>query len=102
MTKATYSEVHTAYQRFVYRFVLYITIPALVEIIAITLESVPLKNECGYIFVTDEVLCVASGFLAQYSSWAIFLLISWITVHMFILAVFNKNINLVSVKQEPC
>ena len=83
--------VYKAYQRFVYRFVLYITIPALVDAIAITLESAPLKNECGYIFVTDEILCVASGFLDQYSSWVIFLLISWITTHMFVLAVFNKN-----------
>ena len=80
-----------AYKRSVHRFALYLTIAALLNSVALILESLPVKNTCDHVIVTNEKLCIAAGFLDEYSSCVILLLICWLTIHMFVLAVFKCN-----------
>ena len=80
-----------AYKNFVQRLHLYLAIAAICNGIAFTLNSLPVENRCGYMFVTNEHFCQASGFLHQYTTWVILLLVCWITLQFFLLGVFKRN-----------
>ena len=80
-----------AYKKFVQRLHLYLAIAAIFNCIAFTLNSLPVENKGGYMFVTNEKFCQASGFLDQYTTWVILLLVCWITLQIFLLGVFKRN-----------
>ena len=80
-----------AYKRFVHRLTLYLTTTALVNSIVIALQTAAAKYSCGIVVVRNDALCKASGFLDELSLCMILFLTCWITVHLFILAVFKFN-----------
>ena len=80
-----------AYKNFVQRLHLYLAIAAIFNCTAFTLNSLPVENRCGHMFVKNEIFCQASGFLDQYSTWLILLLVCWITLQIFMLGVFKRN-----------
>ena len=80
-----------AYKNFVQRLHLYLAVAAIFNCIAFTLNSLPVENRCGYMFVTNEHFCQASGFLDQYTTWVILLLVCWITLQILLLGVFKRN-----------
>ena len=80
-----------AYKRSVHRFTLYLIIAALLNSVALILESRPVKNECDHVKLVNKNLCIAAGFLDQYSGWIILFLIFWVTLHLFVLAVFKRH-----------
>ena len=80
-----------AYKRFVHRLTLYLTIAALTYSIISALHMLPVKVRCGVVVVRSEQLCTALGFLVEYASWVMLLLMSWITIHLFVLAVFQRS-----------
>ena len=83
--------ISKAYKRFVHRLTLYLTIAALVYSVVFILQIMPVESSCGFVVVRNEQLCMAAGFLVLYGGWAMLLLICWITLHLFILAVFKQN-----------
>ena len=80
-----------AYKRFVHRLALYLTIIALLNAVAFALQVLPIKDECDYLLASNDNFCIAAGFPVVYSVWAILLLTCWITLHLFILAIFKQN-----------
>ena len=80
-----------AYKNFVQRLHLYLAVAAMFNCITFTLNSLPVVNRCGYMFVTNERFCQASAFLDQYATWVILLLVCWITLQFFLLGVFKRN-----------
>ena len=80
-----------AYKKSVHRLSLYLTIAALANSISNILECIPMKYLCGYVVVTNEQLCEAAGFLTQYSIWMTILFMSWISLYLFVLAVFQHK-----------
>ena len=82
-----------AYQKFVHRLSLYLTISALARAISNVLQCAPVENMCGYVVVRNEQLCKAAGFLTEYSLWMLLLITCWIVLYLFILAVFKRKYN---------
>ena len=80
-----------AYKRFAHRLSLYLIINALAKSISTILQCIPTKYHCGYVVVTNEQLCEAAGFLAQYTLWMLLLFMSWIALYLFVLGVFNHK-----------
>ena len=80
-----------AYKKLVHRLSLYLIINALAISISTILQCIPTKYLCGYVVVTNEQLCEASGFLAQYSLWMSQLFMSWIALYLFVLGVFHHK-----------
>ena len=80
-----------AYKKFVNRLSLYLTITALASSMSFILRSVPVGNFCGYVVVRNEQLCEAAAFLSEYSLWMLLLIMCWITLYLFILAVFKRK-----------
>ena len=80
-----------AYKNFVHRCSLYLIITALACSISSVLRSAPVGNLCGYVVVRNEQLCKAAGFLTEYSVWMMLLCMCWITLYLFILAVFKRK-----------
>ena len=76
-----------AYKRFVHRLTLYLAIAALIYSIIFALQILPVEARCGIVMVRSEQLCTALGFLVEY---AVLLFMTWITFHLFVLAVFRK------------
>ena len=87
-----------AFKKFVHRLVLYLNIAVLANSIVTTLEVTAVEDKCGYIILRNEDLCMAVGALAEYSMWVLQLIVCWITVHLFVLAVLKRNNN--SLKYE--
>ena len=82
-----------AYKKSVHRLSLYLIIIALVSSISYVLQSAPVKYLCGYAVVRNEQLCKAAGFLTEYSIWTMLLFMCWITLYIFVLAVFKRKYN---------
>ena len=82
-----------AYKMFVHRIALYLNAAALVASVTFVLEIAPVEDVCGYVAVKpgNEDFCKATGFLSQYIAWVILAFISWITLHLFMLAVLQHN-----------
>ena len=80
-----------AYKNLVHRFSLYLIISALANSISFPLQSAPVGNVCGYAVVRNEKLCKAAAFLTEYSIWTMQLFMCWITLYVFILAVFKRK-----------
>ena len=59
--------------------------------IGFLLQILPVKDKCDYVVVSNEAVCIAAGISATYTFWVILLLTWWITLHLFILAVFKRN-----------
>ena len=76
-----------AYKRFVHRLTLYLAIAALIYSIIFALQILPVEARCGIVMVRSEQLCTALGFLVEYAA---LLFMTWITFHLFVLAVFRK------------
>ena len=87
-----------AYKKFVHRIALYIVVAAFFNSLAFILNSLPVENRCGYMVVQSEGFCIATGFLDQYTTWVILLLVCWITLHIFMFGVLNRRYN--SLKYE--
>ena len=87
-----------AYKKFVHRLALYLAMAAFFNCFAFILNSLPVENRCGYMVVKNEAFCVATGFLDQYTTWVILLLVCWITLQLFMLGVLKRNYN--SLKYE--
>ncbi len=80
-----------AYKRFVHRLTLYLAIAALIYSLVFALQVLPVDDRCDHVIVTDERLCLALGFLVQYSAWVMLLFMCWITLHLFLLGVMHIN-----------
>lgn len=80
-----------AYATFVHRLSLYLSIAAFVNSVVFTLHLVSLDYKCGHVVVKYTTACEAQGFLVLYCIWLILLLTCWITLHLFVLAVFKRN-----------
>ena len=80
-----------AYKRFVHRLVLYLCLAALFMTIVGATEFAAVKQKCGYVFVNSPNSCTVIAALLEYSLWTVLVLMIWISLHLFILAVFNKN-----------
>ena len=83
-----------AYKKFVHRLALYLCIAAFFNSIGFLLQILPVKDKCDYVVVSNEAVCKAAGISATYTFWVILLLTCWITLHLFILAVFKRNYHL--------
>ena len=81
-----------AHKRFVHRLTLYLAIAAFIYSVIFALQILPVEDECGYVVVKNEKLCVALGFLVEYSAWVMLLFMCWITLHLFLLGVFRQNL----------
>ena len=80
-----------AYQRFVHRLTLYLAIAALMYSVFFILQILPVESRCGIVMVTNEQFCIAVGFLCLFGGWVMLLFMTWITLHLFVLAVFQRN-----------
>ena len=80
-----------AYKKFVHRLALYLAIAALFNCFAFILNSLPVENRCGIMLVKNEGFCIATGFLDQYTTWVILLLVCWITLQLFMLGVLKRK-----------
>ena len=80
-----------AYKKFVHRLALYLVITAFFNSLAFILNSLPVENRCGYMVVKNEGFCIATGFLDQYTTWVILLLVCWITLHIFMFGVLKRK-----------
>jgi len=75
------------YNFFIQRLILYLTIVALAEAVAVTLHRVDYNGANS----ATEGFCVFIGFVDQTTSWAILIAISCITVNLMLNAVFHKR-----------
>lgn len=75
------------YHFFIQRLILYLTIVALAEAIAVTLHRVDYNGANS----ATEGFCVFIGFVDQTTSWAILIAISCITVNLMLNAIFHKR-----------
>ena len=80
-----------AYKKFVHRLSLYSIMTAFFNSMAFILNSLPVANICGYVVIKHETLCVATGFLDQFTTWMILLLVCWIILQLFLLGVLKWN-----------
>lgn len=80
-----------AHKHFVHRLTLYLAIAALIYSIIFALQILPVEDKCGYVVVRNECLCTALAFLVEYAAWVMLFFMCWITLHLFILAVFKRN-----------
>jgi len=80
-----------AYKRFVHQLTLYLAIAALIYSIIFALQILPVEARCGVVMVRSEQLCTALGFLVEYAAWVMLQFMSWITIHLFVLAVFQRS-----------
>ena len=83
-----------AYKVFVHRLALYLTITSLVVAIILLAHVVATEQKCGYLVVKDNnySLCAAMGFLLEYSALIVGALLFWVTFHIFMMAVFKRNL----------
>ena len=77
----------------VHRLTVYLATAALIYSVAFILDVIPVESECGFVVVRNKQLCMAAGFLVMYGGWVMLFFICWITLHLFILAVFKRNYN---------
>ena len=80
-----------AYKKFVHRLSLYSIVIACLKSITFFLNSLPVAYKCGYVKMKNETLCVATGFLDQFTTWMILLLVCWIILQLFLLGVLKRN-----------
>ena len=80
-----------AYKRFVHRLAFYFSITALFTSISCVLEILPVREVHSRAVVMNKILCKASGFLDEYFVWVILILMCWVSLHLFILAVFKRS-----------
>ena len=85
--------ISKAYKKFVLRLTLYLAIAALIYSVVFILQILPVEDRCGFVVVRNKQLCMAAGFLVMYGGWVMLFFICWITLHLFILAVFKRNYN---------
>ena len=83
-----------AYKAFVHRLALYLTITSLVLSCIFLVRVVAAEQKCGYLVVKDNnySLCAAMGFLVEYFSLALIVFLFWVTFHIFMMAVFKRNL----------
>ena len=80
-----------AYKQFVHRLVLYLCLAALFYAIMTAIQLEPVMQMCGHVVVINPTSCIVTATLNQYSNWTTLILTIWIGLHIFILAVFNKD-----------
>ena len=80
-----------AYKKFIHRLVLYLCLAALFTTITIAIQLAPVKQMCEHVSVKSVKFCTAAAALILYSDWATVILIIWIGIHFFIMAVFSKD-----------
>jgi len=83
--------ISKAYKRFVHRLTFYLAFAALLYSVVFILQILPVEDRCGFMVVRNEQFCMAAGFLVLYGGWVMLFFICWITLHLFILAVFKRN-----------
>ena len=85
--------LHKAYKEFVHRLALYMSTIAFIISIILLVRVIPTEERCGYLSVKEKYgkLCIAMGFLLEYSALVSLLLLLWITFHLFMLAVFKQH-----------
>lgn len=76
------------------RLILYLNITAMLESIAVIIHRVDYNNETSAFY---KGWCVFAGFFENNTSWMLLLAVVIITVHLFVLVVFDKRTN----KLEP-
>ena len=83
--------VFKAYKQFVHRLILYLTLAAFCLSILYALQILPTKEVGDTILlrVGWGGLCTAIAFLDQYTGWVMLLILCWISLYIFLLAVFR-------------
>ncbi len=87
-----------AYRQYVYRLALYLAFVSLLLAITQGLEVAPVDTggaENSTISLKDgwNDACIAFGFIVQYAIWSTNLAIAWVCFYIFMLAVFNVQLN---------
>lgn len=88
--------VFKQYQKFTYRLILYLQIAVLFVSLAFLMGTVPVyHNGNGVATIRKRTmgLCVAGGFLSQWSLLTEHLIVAWIVVYVLLLAAWNYNAN---------
>ena len=82
-----------AYKSFANRLVLYLTGAAFCLSILYALQILPTREIDGTISIRSgwEGLCTAIAFLDQYTGWVMLLIICWISLYIFLLALFRYS-----------
>ena len=91
-----------AYKRFVHRLTLYLSITEIVISVINIIRVVPIKhNEC-HLEVKENYadLCKVTGFLLEYSALVALIFLGWVTFHLFVQAVFKRNLYKSGKKRE--
>ena len=80
-----------AYKQFAHRLILYLTVAAFCLSILYALQILPTREVGDTILlrVGWGGLCTAIAFLDQYTGWVMLLILCWISVYIFLLAVFQ-------------
>ena len=83
------------YKKFVNRLVLYLMIIGCVHAVTIGLEVAPVHHEGQVVTVRKGLngLCEAVGFITQTTAWMFLMVMVWIVLYLFLLAVFKYSIN---------
>ena len=90
------------YHKFVQRLMLYLMITGFAYGVAIALEEVPVRHKDDDVVVKkgQKGLCAAFGYISKTTSWIFYMVIFWITIYLFLLAVFKYSIK--KRKHEIC
>ena len=82
-----------AYQKFVHRLVLYLTLSAFCESLVFGMEVIPITVTNGSLSVKTgwNDTCSAIGFIAVNFDWCELFFICWVTLYLLLLAVFKAN-----------
>ena len=83
------------YKNFVNRLVLYMMIIGCVHAVTIGLEVAPVYHKGQVVAVRKGLngLCEAVGFITQTTAWMFFMVMLWMVLYLFILAVFKYGAN---------
>ena len=80
-------------QKFIYRLVGYLMVAAMLGSIAYILEEVPLQGRNSHVVLRNEsifkVLCKGAAVFSQFAMWLEDIVVIWIVVYLFLLAVCN-------------
>ena len=80
------------HRRMLYRLVLYLLLTTLAQQIVFLFKPLSLSIESGHL-CPQHIACELSAALSNFLNWSILLLLCWITFHVFVLCVFDKNLS---------
>jgi len=82
-----------AYKKFSHRLILYLTLAAFSLSILYALQILPTRETGGTVSIRSGWggLCTAIAFLDQYTGWVMLLILCWISLYIFLVAIFRYS-----------